>query len=113
MSPAQKFAGWVAEDTKAVDGNMVWKEFDVKPWSEDDVDIEIAACGICGSDIHSLGNGWGNTVYPTVVGHEIVGKAVKVGSNVKHVKVGDRVGVGYAHLHTLSTTPHSSHPDTN
>lgn len=29
-----------------------------------------------------------------VVGHEIVGKAVKVGSNVKHVKVGDRVGVG-------------------
>lgn len=29
-----------------------------------------------------------------VVGHEIVGKAVRVGSNVKHIKTGDRVGVG-------------------
>ena len=34
------------------------------------------------------------TNYPVVVGHEIIGKAVKVGSKVKHVKVGDRVGVG-------------------
>jgi len=33
-------------------------------------------------------------MYPQVVGHEIVGIAVKVGKNVKHVKVGDRVGVG-------------------
>jgi alcohol dehydrogenase (NADP+) len=30
----------------------------------------------------------------TRVGHEIVGRAVKVGNNVKDVKVGDRVGVG-------------------
>lgn len=33
-------------------------------------------------------------MYPCCVGHEIIGKAVKVGKNVKHVKVGDRVGVG-------------------
>ena len=33
-------------------------------------------------------------MYPCVVGHEIVGEAVRVGSQVKHVKVGDRVGVG-------------------
>jgi D-arabinose 1-dehydrogenase-like Zn-dependent alcohol dehydrogenase len=33
-------------------------------------------------------------MYPQVVGHEIVGIAVKVGKNVKHVKIGDRVGVG-------------------
>ena len=32
--------------------------------------------------------------YPTVVGHEIVGTALRVGKNVKHIKVGDRVGVG-------------------
>lgn len=35
-----------------------------------------------------------NPVEACCVGHEIVGKAVKVGKNVKHVKVGDRVGVG-------------------
>ena len=35
-----------------------------------------------------------NMIAACVVGHEIVGKAVRVGSNVKDIKVGDRVGVG-------------------
>lgn len=47
-----------------------------------------------GSDIHTLRSGWGETPYPCVVGHEIVGTAVRVGKKVSHVKVGDRVGVG-------------------
>ncbi|KAG5455457.1 MAG: chaperonin 10-like protein [Olpidium bornovanus] len=51
-------------------------------------------CGICASDLHTLRSGWGPTDYPQVVGHEIVGRAVRVGKNVDHVKVGDRVGVG-------------------
>lgn len=49
---------------------------------------------MCGSDIHTARAGWGPTDFPVVVGHEIVGKAVKVGKNVKHVKEGDIVGVG-------------------
>lgn len=36
----------------------------------------------------------GQSLYPCCVGHEITGIAVKVGSNVKHIRVGDRVGVG-------------------
>lgn len=36
----------------------------------------------------------GPTMYPCCVGHELVGEAVKVGSKVKHIKVGDRCGVG-------------------
>jgi alcohol dehydrogenase (NADP+) len=47
-----------------------------------------------GSDIHTLRSGWGQTDYPQCVGHEITGTAVRVGSKVKHVQVGDRVGVG-------------------
>jgi alcohol dehydrogenase (NADP+) len=54
----------------------------------------LAHCGICASDLHTLRSGWGPTNYPAVVGHEIVGQAVKVGKNVKGIKVGDRVGVG-------------------
>lgn len=38
--------------------------------------------------------GWGEAMWPVVTGHEIVGVAVKVGSKVDHVKVGDIVGVG-------------------
>lgn len=61
---------------------------------EDDVDIKISHCGVCGSDTHTLSSGWFPTPYPCCVGHEIVGKAVRVGKNVKNIKVGDRVGVG-------------------
>ncbi|KAL3465160.1 Afadin and alpha-actinin-binding-domain-containing protein [Aspergillus heterothallicus] len=57
-------------------------------------------CGICGSDIHTIRSGWAPADYPCVVGHEIVGTAVRVGSKVtptpdgQIIKVGDRVGVG-------------------
>ena len=56
---------------------------------------QITHCGICGSDLHTLRSGWGETLYPCCVGHEIVGKAVRVGSKAEGgIKVGDRVGVG-------------------
>jgi len=59
-----------------------------------DVAIDIAYCGVCHSDIHQARNEWGNSIYPMVPGHEIVGLVAKVGSGVKGFKVGDKVGVG-------------------
>ncbi|QVL32398.1 NAD(P)-dependent alcohol dehydrogenase [Telmatocola sphagniphila] len=59
-----------------------------------DVQIEILYCGVCHSDIHTARNEWKSTVYPVVPGHEIVGRATKVGSEVKKFKEGDLVGVG-------------------
>ncbi|KAI9147744.1 NADP-dependent alcohol dehydrogenase 7 [Paramyrothecium foliicola] len=94
MSTDYKFEGWLGKGPEAGDGKMEWGSFEPKTWQEDDVDIQITHCGICGSDLHTLRSGWGETTYPCCVGHEIVGKAVRVGKNVKHVKVGDRVGVG-------------------
>jgi alcohol dehydrogenase (NADP+) len=58
------------------------------------VDIKVSACGVCGSDVHTITAGWGAIETPLCVGHEIVGKAVRVGPKVKDIKVGDRVGVG-------------------
>jgi alcohol dehydrogenase (NADP+) len=80
--------------TESAEGKMKWEEYTPKSFTDDDVDIKISHCGICGSDLHTLRSGWYPTPYPCVVGHEIIGKAVKVGKNVKHVKEGDRVGVG-------------------
>ncbi|KAI9092661.1 putative NADP-dependent alcohol dehydrogenase C 2 [Phlyctochytrium arcticum] len=88
-----KFFGWVGKDKNAI-GNLTWEEYKPKTWTEDDIDIEITHCGICASDLHTLRSGWGATDYPAVVGHEIVGKVVRAGKNVKNVAVGDRVGVG-------------------
>ncbi|KAI1381478.1 NADP-dependent alcohol dehydrogenase C [Hypoxylon crocopeplum] len=99
-----KFQGWVGKSAEAFEGKMEWDEYEPKKWTEDDVDIEISHCGVCGSDLHVLKSGWGPTPYPCVVGHEIVGKAVRVGQNVKHVKVGDRVGVGAQARSCLNST---------
>ncbi|OIQ84092.1 aldehyde reductase YahK [mine drainage metagenome] len=59
-----------------------------------DVQIEILYCGVCHSDIHQARNEWGNSIYPMVPGHEIVGRVTEVGNAVKGFKVGDLAGVG-------------------
>ncbi|KAL1977933.1 hypothetical protein VTN31DRAFT_792 [Thermomyces dupontii] len=89
-----KFEGWLGLDPDAINGKMTWGEFEPKPWEETDIDIKVSHCGICGSDLHTLRSGWGPTKYPVCVGHEIVGTVVRVGSQVKDIKVGDVVGVG-------------------
>jgi alcohol dehydrogenase (NADP+) len=59
-----------------------------------DVQIEILFCGVCHSDLHTVRDEWGGTVYPCVPGHEIVGRVTKVGSDVQKFKAGDIAGVG-------------------
>ena len=59
-----------------------------------DVRIEILYCGICHSDLHQARNDWGNSLYPMVPGHEIVGRVTAVGAEVSAVAVGDHAGVG-------------------
>jgi hypothetical protein len=57
------FKGWLGKDKESVNGKMEWGDFEPKKWTEDDVDIEISHCGICGSDLHMLSSGWGPTPY--------------------------------------------------
>lgn len=59
-----------------------------------DVQIDILYCGVCHSDLHTARNEWGNTIYPVVPGHEIIGRVTRVGDKVTKFKVGDLAGVG-------------------
>lgn len=86
-----KTSGYAAKDAKSPLAPFEFERRDVGPH---DVLIEIAYCGICHSDIHQARNEWGNSLYPMVPGHEIVGKVTDVGSDVKKFKTGDLVGVG-------------------
>ncbi|KAI0220148.1 hypothetical protein L0F63_006804, partial [Massospora cicadina] len=65
-----------------------------RPLGERDVEIKIDFCGICGSDIHCIDCDWGEANYPTLPGHEIVGRITGLGAKVKEFKLGDLVGVG-------------------
>lgn len=59
-----------------------------------DVQIAVAYCGVCHSDIHQVRSEWAGTLYPCVPGHEIVGRVASVGAHVSGFKPGDLVGVG-------------------
>ncbi len=59
-----------------------------------DVKIQILYCGVCHSDLHTARNEWKNTLYPSVPGHEIVGRVVAAGDRVQNFRVGDLAGVG-------------------
>ena len=65
-----------------------------RPPGPRDVEIAIAYCGVCHSDLHTVRSEWGGTLYPCVPGHEIVGHVTAVGSEVSGFAVGETVGVG-------------------
>ncbi|MGW6751997.1 zinc-dependent alcohol dehydrogenase family protein [Streptomyces sp. NPDC055006] len=57
-----------------------------------DVVVEVAACGLCGTDLHILQGEFAPTL-PVVPGHEFAGVVVGLGRDVREVSLGDRVAV--------------------
>jgi L-iditol 2-dehydrogenase len=74
-------------------GKIVINEVPVPKVSGDQVLVDIAYIGVCGSDIHVYLGKHPYTSYPVVQGHEVSGKVVAIGESVKNVKVGDRVTI--------------------
>ncbi len=86
-----KVQGFAARDAHSA---LVPFTFERREPGPRDVQIEILYCGICHSDLHQARNDWSNSLYPMVPGHEIVGRVVRVGSEVRKLKAGDFAGVG-------------------
>jgi uncharacterized zinc-type alcohol dehydrogenase-like protein len=80
--------------TEAADADLKELHIERREVTANDIEIEILYCGVCHSDLHTVKNDWGGTMYPSVPGHEIVGKITKIGSDVTQFKVGDIAGVG-------------------
>jgi L-iditol 2-dehydrogenase len=57
----------------------------------DEVLVQVAACGICGSDVHGYDGTSGRRIPPIVMGHEAAGVIAAIGPQVTKFKVGDRV----------------------
>jgi alcohol dehydrogenase (NADP+) len=92
-TPARMIAsrGYAALQARVPLAPFAFERRDVGPH---DVQIEIAYCGVCHSDLHQVRDEWGGALFPMVPGHEIVGRVTAVGSDVTTFRVGDLAGVG-------------------
>ncbi len=83
---------WVAT---AATQKLVRQEIDLGPLAAEEVEVQVENCGLCHSDLSMLKNDWGITGFPAVLGHEVIGRVVAVGSAAKGLTVGQRVGIGW------------------
>ncbi len=70
-------------------------EIEKRQPQDNEVIIEVKACGVCGTDLHIYEGAEGSTKVdpPIVLGHELSGVVCETGKGVKYLKVGDRVSV--------------------
>lgn len=62
---------------------------------EQQVLIKITACAVCRTDLDEIEGRTVPSFFPVIPGHQVVGKIVKCGKNVKKFKNGERVGIGW------------------
>ena len=70
---------------------FVFKDVSEPEISDEEVLVQVKACGICGSDVHGMDGSTGRRIPPLIMGHEASGVIVKTGSRVKNWSPGDRV----------------------
>lgn len=87
-----KINGYAAH---AAGAELLPYKYDAGELQPGDVEVKITHCGICHSDAHLIDNDWGISQYPFIPGHEIIGTVAALGSAVKGLAVGQRVGVGW------------------
>jgi alcohol dehydrogenase (NADP+) len=86
--PSQGMAAYTS------DGPLKLMNFERRTLGPKDVAIKLHYCGVCHSDIHTIHEDWGKIHFPQIVGHELAGEVVGVGSSTSKFVVGARVGVG-------------------
>ncbi|KAL3638989.1 8-hydroxygeraniol dehydrogenase [Castilleja foliolosa] len=91
MAKTVKATGWGTKDTS---GHLSPMEFTRRATGDRDVQFKVLYSGICHSDLHFMKNDWGDSKYPMIPGHEVVGTVTETGSKVEKFKVGDNVAVG-------------------
>jgi len=79
---------------------------DPKP-SQDEILIRVIACGVCHTDLDELEGRVRPSLLPIVPGHQIIGEIVDLGHEVKNLKKGQVVGLGWIY-HTCGTCPYCS-----
>ena len=83
--------GYAASDTRSP---LAPFSFTRREPGATEIAVEILYCGVCHSDLHMARNEWGQSIYPLVPGHEIVGRVTAAGSAVTRFKPGQIAAIG-------------------
>jgi alcohol dehydrogenase len=84
-----------AVQVKSVGGPLELVEVETSSPARDHVRIDVAACGVCGTDRVFVNGGFPAMSWPLTPGHEIAGTIAEVGAGVDNYAIGDRVAVGW------------------
>ena len=84
---------------------LVMRERPLPEPAADEIVVEIAACGVCRTDLHVVDGELPNPKLPVVPGHEIVGRIAAMGERVTGLAIGQRIGVPWLG-HTCGVCPY-------
>ena len=84
---------------------LAMRERKAPPPAEGEILVEIAACGVCRTDLHVVDGELPHPRLPIIPGHEIVGRVASVGAGVAGFALGARVGVPWLGF-TCGTCPY-------
>lgn len=76
-----------------VKGPLEWTELEDRRPGPSEIRVQVAACGVCRTDLHVLDGELPHPVFPIIPGHEIVGRIDAIGAGVKGLELGERVGI--------------------
>jgi propanol-preferring alcohol dehydrogenase len=81
--------------------SLVFEEVPRPQLEPGDILIKVEACGVCHSDLHVADGDWSQLApivkRPLILGHEIAGRVIEKGEDVRDLQIGDRVGVPWVH----------------
>lgn len=72
-------------------GKLVYGDSPDPQTEDNEVMVQVKACGICGSDVHGMDGSTGRRLPPVIMGHEAAGVITQIGARVEGWRVGDRV----------------------
>jgi alcohol dehydrogenase, propanol-preferring len=84
---------------------LVMRERPLPEPAADEILVEVAACGVCRTDLHVVDGELPNPKLPVVPGHEIVGRIAAMGEGVTSLAIGQRIGVPWLG-HTCGVCPY-------
>ena len=72
---------------------LVLTELPIPVHGEKEVLLKVSTCGVCHTELDEIEGRTPPSIFPVVLGHQVVGTVVEMGEKAKQFKTGDRVGV--------------------